>query len=418
MKKLWIFLLSVSCLSPLFSASTNSNIPAQGLKLKPFPLLNYNSDLGLGLGVSMTFLGYDGKSPKYLYKIYTEFMYYTGGQIDPDIRFDIPNIRIGNQPFRLTGFAEYKQARFQPYYGTNNDDAKNLYLLDSNGDPFPNKYYYFYNMVNPYVYFTLTTPLVWGRQKGFDKEIGLALGAYLENYSFTNSFTKDNAGVNTYQLSKLYIDKPYGYEGGTVLSLNFGINYDSRDFVSNPSRGTYNEIMMEISLLDNYQYSRLTLMHEAYFTLCNKNKRHLYFTERVWIDNLFGQPPFFKQGKLGGFRFVDAFGGGDSMRGRSAFRGIGNFKFLISPELRWRFLNFGPFLGDQWHLELTPFADIGNAWDSISEVRWDEIQYTLGMGLKVLWGEDFIIAFDFGMWKNEVYDKWENGIYIGFDHQY
>lgn len=394
-----------------FPLTATAAVPVAGVKLKPFPLLNYNSDLGLGMGLSMTFLGYDGKTENYQYKIYTEFMYYTGGQIDPDIRFDIPNIRIGNQPFRLTGFAEYKQARFQPYYGTNNNDSQNLYI-DFTENLF-GKYFYLYNMINPYVYFTLTTPLFWGRQKGFDREVGLAFGAYLEGYSFTNSYTND-----VYLPSKLLLEQPYGYEGGTVFSLNFGINYDSRDFISNPSRGTYNEIMMEVSLFNQYRYSRLTVLHQGYFTLFQNKKRHLYFSERVWIDNLFGQAPFFKQGKLGGYRFVDGLGGGDSQRGRSAFRGIGNFKFLISPELRWRFFSFGPFLGDQWHLELTPFMDIGNAWSSISDFDFDEIQFAAGSGLKVLWGEDFIIAFDFGLWRNADRDRWETGIYIGFDHQY
>jgi len=398
------------------AAANQAKIPKKGIRIKPFPQPNYNADLGLGLGVSITLLGYDGKKEGYNYKIYTEYMGYTGGQIYFDVRFDIPDIRIGTQPFRITGIAEYKQARYQPYYGTNNSDAKNHYFTDSRGNPITNKYYYQYNMINPYAYFTLTTPLVWGRQKGFDKEIGLAFGAYLESYSFTNSFTNDAAHNPVYLPSKLMVDRPYGVKGGTVFSVSMGINFDSRDYIPNPKKGTYDELMYEVSLANSYQYSRLTALHQAYFLLLQGAKTHLIFAERVWIDNLFGRPPFFKQGKLGGFRYVDAFGGGDSMRGRSAFRGIGNFKLLITPELRWRFFNFGPFLGDMWHLELTPFADIGNAWNSITDVRWDEIDVTFGLGLKVLWGEDFIVSFDYGMWPNG--NRLEKGLYIGFDHQF
>ncbi len=391
-------------------------IPDQGVKLKPFPLAAYNSDLGLGLGLSLTLIGYDGKSSDYLYKIYTEFMYYTGGQIDPDIRFDIPNIWIGEQPFRITGIAEYKQARFQPYYGTGNNDLVNGYTYDmlTNDYQYTNRY----NMVNPYIFFTITTPLVWGLQKGYDKEIGLALGAYLDNYSISNSYTNAPDGSSVYIPSKIYADNPFGVEGGTIFSLNLGINFDSRDYIPNPGKGTYNEVMAEISLHPVYSYQRLTLLHQAYFSLCKTEKRHLILAERVWIDNLFGQAPFFKQGKLGGFQYVDGFGGADSMRGLGAFRSIGKFKMFITTELRWRFVNFGPFLGDMWHLELTPFADIGNAWDSINEMSLGSITATLGTGLKVLWGEDFIIAFDYGFWKNPSYNNWETGLYIGFNHQF
>lgn len=409
------------------SSEEESDFPEEGLYFKPFPLLNYNSDLGLGFGASVSMFKYDGESDLYGAKVYAEYMMYTGGQMDPDVRLDIPELWIGEIPISINGFIEFKHARFQPYYGTNNTDAENNYSSASatNTDftlgTNQNKYFYMYDMVNPYMYLTVKTPVLWGRQRGYDKSLDIALGTYLDYYQFTNSYTKTD-GVPEYKPSKLMDEMPIGSDGGLMVSLYGGVSFDSRDFIPNPHSGTYNEIFLEYAFANKNKsydesYLRLSVMHKAYWQPF-ANFENLVLAERIWVDSIFGDKvPFFKQNKVGGSEYFDGLGSGDTLRGVSFARITGKFKFFVSPEIRLRFLDFN-FIGkDKWHLEFVPFMDIGGGWEDTSTFDASEIQICGGAGLKVLWGEDFIISFDYGMWKNE-FDETESGIYIGFGHQF
>lgn len=385
---------------------TNVNIPSEGVKLKAFPIILYNSDLWLGLGASFSLYKYDGNSKDYQWKLYSDFTVYTGGQLSVLFHFNIYSIRIANQPFHLYGFLRYKQARFQPYYGTNNTDTKNNFDINQFDDS--NKYYYTYETINPYFYFTLTTPLLWGRAKNYNKEIGFVFGASVENNYNTNS--TDIHG--TMHNSKLFDENPYGYSGGALFSLTTGLTFDSRDYIPNPYHGTYNEALIGFTIGD-YNFQRLSIIHTAYFGIFKTTKMHLIFAERVYFDNIFGDAPFFKMGKLGGSKIISGFGGSSSIRGIPAYRHIGNFKIMFNPELRWRFFNYRLFpKSDMWHLELVLFSDIGNAWDTIHSFTFAEVHATWGIGLRILWGEDFIAAFDFAFWGEEV------GIYMGLNHQF
>ncbi|OHD54990.1 MAG: hypothetical protein A2Y33_03210 [Spirochaetes bacterium GWF1_51_8] len=385
------------------ATNTPSAFPEEGIAFKPFPLVYYDADAGLGFGVSVSLFGYDGKSKEYLWKIYTEFTYTTKGQMDPDIRFDIPSIWIAGQPFRLQGMAEYLYALAENFYGYSGSMVDPLVTVGHT-----NSTNYFYQQWHPYLFFTISTPLAWGKQFGHDKTLDLIVGTCIESYTFQ---TNESQPVKL--PSYLMNTQPLGIAGGVVWSMVVGLRFDNRDFAPNPHTGTYNELLAEFALAGGYNYSRLSFTHSAYFTPFGGYK-NLILAERLMIDQLFGDVPFFKAQKIGSTTvpLFDGIGGGDTMRGIAKYRFIDNLKVIFTPEIRWRFLDFGPFLWDMWHLELVVFSDIGNSWKNFEDFAFSEIYATWGLGLRILWGEDFIIAADFGFWRDQM------GVYIGFDHQF
>lgn len=385
---------------PAQATNTNTGIPEAGVAFKPFPLIFGDTDTGVGFGISVSLYGYNGKSKDYLWKIYSEFTYSTKGQMDPDIRFDIPALWIAGQPFRVQGMAEYIFALAESYYGYANSIVDPAMTLG-----YTNQTNYFYEQKHPYIYFTISTPLAWGKSLGFDKTFDFLLGSYLEGYSFSKSTVQSNKS------SYLFDTMPNGIAGGTVWSMMVGFRFDNRDYEPNPHAGTYNEVMYEFALAGMYNYSRLTVKHSAYFDLFPSYKR-LVIAERLMVDQLFGDVPFFKAQKFGGVQPYDGIGGNDTMRGIGKFRFLDNMKIVFTPEIRWRFLDFGPFLWDMWHLELVLFSDIGGSWHDFSSFSFSEIEVTWGAALRILWGEDFIIAADFGFWRDQM------GVYIGLDHQF
>lgn len=380
-------------------------IPKKGLGFKPIPLIAYDTDAGLGLGLTALLSYYDGKTKDYQWKMLAEFYWSTGGELRPKIVFDFPKLKIGTQPFRLQGRAEYTIALFESYYGYGNSDTEINYSKN-----LATNYYYNYKKTNPFLNFTISTPILWGREKGHNKTFDFLFGSYIEWCSFTNSTT----GEGIIKASKLIDEGPLGVDGGFTWSFSTGLRFDNRDFEPNPHSGTYNELMFEFSSsawASSYNYSRITLKHSFYFEPF-KNYKRIVVMERVWIDQLLGDAPFFKAEKFGGVDAIDGIGGTYAMRGMPKFRFKDNLKILISPEIRWRALDFGPLFGDIWHLEVLVFSDIGNVWADFSDININEITATFGFVLRILWDEDFIIAAAFGFWQEEF------GSYIGFEQRF
>ncbi len=389
---------------PPGAAQPQKELPSKGLKLKPLPLVNYNSDTGLGYGLALSLINFDGIRRDYQWKFYIEYMATTGGQMDPDIRFDFPLLKIGEQPLRLQGFAEYKFVLFENYYGYGNDDIEIGYRRE-----LEEAHYFDYQKTNPYGYITISMPLLWGKTRGHDKTLDLILGTYADYYFFRRS-SKDGREF----ASKLFVERPVGIDGGMALSFLAGARFDNRDFEPNPHRGTYNEIMFEISstaIGSRYNFARMTVKHSAYAEPF-PHYRRLVIAERIMIDHLFGGAPFFKAEKFGGVDTIEGIGGNESMRGITKFRYKNDLKIVWTPEVRWRVGSLGPFLGDLWHFELILFSDIGSAWSGFNTFNISELLFTAGPALRVCWGEAFIVALDIGFSANDM------GVYIGLDHQF
>lgn len=396
MKKIITLIATLLFISSSFLGAQN-NQEKKGLVIKPFPLLAYDADTGLGYGVSVTFFGYENGSKDYKWKVYSEYYATTGGELEPDIEFDIRNISLLGFSFTLLGKVEYKRALFENYYGYGSSDSEINYNSTS-----ADNYYYNYKKINPYLYATLATP-IW--KQGTTSSLNFFVGLFIDHYEF--HYSEPEIGQ---QPAKIFDTNPLGVTGGTVLSLLGGFIFDTRDFSPNPHAGSYNEIVFESAVAGDYNYSRLTLKHSSYWQPFNTDK--LVIAERIIVDQLFGDAPFFKAEMIGGTQRSYAMGGKDNLRGMPRFRFLNNFKAIISPEIRWNFIDLGHFLGDDWHLELVLFSDIGGTWDKPADFKSNEIQIGYGVGLRVFWGKDFAIAFDFGFWQDE------NGLYVGFDQQF
>lgn len=380
----------------IFSAAIQ--LPARTV-LRPFPLAGYDADLGLGGGVSTTLLNYTASTASnYRWMVYLEFYASTGGEISPVMTADLPELQVAGQPFRLEALLTYRKSLFSSYYGSGGNAPAYDPALDRN-------YYYSYCKTKAALSLTLSTPLIKKMAGNGRSPLSLLFGLMVEHHSF--GYSEPDSGIHP---SLLFEEAPTGSSGGTLIVPVAGIRWDSRNSLTDPRRGMLWELRFEYSCR-RHSYARITLTHTAFLPLIPGSDR-LILAHRLIADALPGDPPFYKAAQLGGTVPLEGLGGVDTLRGVPLYRFTGNFKLLYTPELRWDFLRFGPFLGDNWHLEAVVFSDIGTAVDTPADLNADDLHASFGLGVRIFWGADFCIAADYGFWKQE------RGFYLGFGQQF
>jgi len=120
----------------------------------------------------------------------------------------------------------------------------------------------------------------------------------------------------------------------------------------------------------------------------------------VFGEHIQGAMPVAMLADLGSsFQDFTGLGGAESVRGVLWQRYLGRTRALGNAEVRWRGLPFR-FLGAPWQLGVVGFVDAGRVWDDRGAgdagagLHWGK-----GAGLRVAWGQSFIIAADFGHGK-------------------
>jgi outer membrane protein assembly factor BamA len=211
-------------------------------------------------------------------------------------------------------------------------------------------------------------------------------------------------------------------EGGWVNTLKGGLVWDSRDNRSNPMKGLWTEIGIELApkfIGNNWGFSRFYITHRQYFTLVENDLSLAY---RIgYQTTVSGHVPFFYQSQALTYRLTgymnEALGGSSSMRGVLKNRVVGDGFVLGNVELRWKPIHF-TFLGRESYLGLDLFYDIGMVTRKISipdnlESRFSEnmtgysfdeffnqggekLHHCAGISIMPVWGENFVIAVDIG----------------------
>ena len=166
--------------------------------------------------------------------------------------------------------------------------------------------------------------------------------------------------------------------------------------------------------------------HRQYFTILPKK---LSFAYRLsYQGKLTGEMPFYMLPYIvSSYKTVDGLGGKKSIRGILRNRimsdgfAYGNFEF------RWKFFRTVLF-NQNLYLALNPFVDMGMTVDKY-DVNYDkyndnndndiakmddELHIGYGMGLRIAINENFIVAVDYGMAKDE--RDGSSGLYIGLDY--
>jgi hypothetical protein len=354
------------------------------------PAAAYSTDTGLGIGVVGSLALLDPSLLPYRFRV--EAQLYASGkeapgggfelvQHDDYVIIEVPGLAGG--ALRLRGRLGFNKTTTAGYYGVGNDAA---------ADP---------EKVAAIPHYTDVDLL----------QIRVELGARVRVRDALELLAIGRGGVigvGVYPGSKLDEDRggltgvtDHGEVGATV-----GVVSDTRDHELWPHRGFLADVSLRAGagIGEAYGYGGATLAARGFVPLLGD----LALGARLVADALLGEPPFDELTRVGGLSAGDATGGGSSLRGVPGGRYRGKLKLLGGMELRLR----GPEwrIGSQrFHLGTVGFVDAGRVW-SDAGLDGSGLGLTLGIGggLRVQWGETFVVRADIGYGPREQ----TTGLYI------
>ncbi|MBJ6762006.1 BamA/TamA family outer membrane protein [Myxococcaceae bacterium JPH2] len=320
------------------------------------PLVSFNSDQGLGYGgVGGMYLYAPGKTP-YAHAIGAQVFFTSNGAQNHYLRYDGPQL-IG--PLRLEARLEYRRENRSPFFGAGNRSAP-----DFRGDMDDERYNY-----------DKGSPGFWVRLRGRPFGPNHPLQSYV-GYGWR--YTQ----VSPYAVSVLAQEKPIGIEGGPNGQLLAGALWDTRDDESDPTTGGVEELSLRVSGLatfSRYQYAGITLSERRYLKLSPR----LLFAQRLTLDMLFGEVPFFEWTMTGGVNVSEGIGGMNSVRGIERNRFAGNVKAFSNSELRYQATQLS-ILGQPMKLGVVLFLDLGRVWHpGVPNGPWHEWHPGIGGGVRL-----------------------------------
>ncbi|WP_282037426.1 Omp85 family outer membrane protein [Saccharicrinis aurantiacus] len=435
MRKLVIYSFLLFSLH-LHSQSDTINENA-GMKFGLLPAIAFDADLGFQYGGLVNFFWYgDGtKYPTYNHSLYFEASQYTSGTSLLRAYYDSPEFIKGIQ---TTLDITYFNDLATDFYGFNGYNAQfNSEWIDDEDPNYKSRVFYSHHR-EMFRIMTNFKGVLTNSNKALEWMAGFTLFNMNINSTNINQLNKrisdDKKLPETNGLYDNYVD--WGIidekeaKGGLSNYIKLGLSYDTRDFDANPAKGIWSEVFFTMSpsfLSDkNTQYTQLTAMHRQYFTL---SADKLIFAYRLAIQNkLSGTIPFYLLPHYVTSNLTSAtsqgLGGSKTLRGIRRNRVVGDGFALANIELRWKFLRTR-LLGEDLYLANNTFFDMGMItqeykidYTLIPESERAEyyipneekMHFTIGTGLKVGYGENFIISADYGLALSK--KDGESGLYI------
>jgi len=417
------FFMAVAMIGMAFS-SVNAQSKHPRIDFGALPAIAYDSDLGFRYGAltNLYFRG-DLDKPWYKHSLYLEWSHTTKGsdlkQLKYDSEYLIPGVRV-------TALARLETEQAMDFYGFNGFQA--LYdplIVDT-----ISRMYYRMDRRSLRLMADFQGPVI-GRK--------LRWLAGVAHYNLTmGSVDLEKLNKGKDEADKIP-DVDGLYEnyvkwgvipanqatGGTSTFLKLGLVADTRDNEPNPYHGIWTEALLIAApgfLWNDSPYSVLVITHRQYFTLI---KERLTFAYRLnYQTTLTGHQPWYMLNwRHSSFNNVEGLGGSKTLRGILRDRILAEGAVMGNFEFRWRFLYFN-FLGDRWYLALSPFLDAARVTkpysvDMVPEMLQgdtDSWHLGYGAGLHIAWGDNFIIAVDYGLAADKRDGK--SGLYIGLDFLY
>lgn len=217
------------------------------------------------------------------------------------------------------------------------------------------------------------------------RDIGTALYVsfpfYLDYTRFSYNFRFERTQV--FDISETYTPPTAGYSlyDDTIpkwtLANTFGITRDSRDYIFNPSSGSYIAIRAEIAkkfLFMNVDYNRLTFEARTYFPVFWKFV--LMNRVKAGIVTSIDEVPFYKRFYAGGIGDYGVRGYSDRSLSplENGRRVGGNVVFINNLELKLKISQSFAVLA---------FYDAGNAFSSYRDVNLHDIYRGIGVGVRL-----------------------------------
>src|SRR3954462_8597055 len=136
MRRHSILVLQLALAATLAAQAPQAPAP-RGHETIALPVLNFNSDEGVGYGALLQVYDYGAGVRPYRYTIQPTLLFTTKGRRDFTVFFDAPSVM--GSGWRLDAFLGREQELAAPYYGLGNDA-----VLDESLEDDPNPHYYRY----------------------------------------------------------------------------------------------------------------------------------------------------------------------------------------------------------------------------------------------------------------------------------
>ncbi|MBN2166790.1 MAG: BamA/TamA family outer membrane protein [Marinilabiliaceae bacterium] len=404
------------------------------------PAIAFDSDLGFQYGIlsNLYWFGKPSTYPTYQNSLYLEASKYTAGSLLLRTYFDskkiITNIRT---IFDITFFRD----QMMDFYGFNGSQSfynKHIEKDFQDGEYISKAFYKHHR--------DLFRIMANFKGSVFNKDNKLQWIGGITFFNFNihpvdTSKIDIKANTTLTDITNLY-DKYINWgiinknekNGGNSIYLKAGLSIDTRNFESNPSKGIFSELFISATpafFSDHDQsYTRLTAVHRQYFTLA-KNKSIIAYRV-LYQGKIAGKVPYYLLPHIVSSSLGSAtnqgLGGAKSLRGIKRNRVVGDGIILSNIELRQTIVRFNTYKQDIY-IATNIFTDMGmvvqpynidlkNITQQDKELYFnnnkDELHTTLGIGIKVVLNENFIVSLDYGKALNK--QDGDSGTYISLNY--
>ena len=413
-----VFLMFLGC-NVFAHTTTSDTIKKKGWNFGVLPAVSFDSDLGFQYGGLVDAFNYgDGTIyPNYKHEVYVEISRMTKGS---GINRFFYNSGKSFKKILLSLDATYLTDMAFPFYGING--AQSLYtqsFTDKESSSYKSRMFYAYDRKLMRV-----EPIFIGVLKGNSKWIA---GAGIYKYEIGSvNIDKLNKGKDEKDklptidlLYDLYVKNGLiakeDASGGWYNHLFGGFIYDTRNSTANPERGMMQEALVGISpegAGNTRTCFKVGLSHRQFIPIV---KKRLTFGYRLaWTFNSDNTPWYARQLLLKSnpnSAYSEGVGGGKTVRGIKLYRVIGQDFAYGNFEFRYRFARTRIFK-QNFYLTLSSFYDVGyitrfsrlqlsdvvddSRIQYFSNSKTDGLHQGVGMGLRVIMNENFIVAFDYG----------------------
>lgn len=437
---------SLRCAALLLALCTSINAFAQkeqivktGLNFGPLPAIAFDADKGFQVGAILNIYNYgDGSTyPNYMSKWNFNASYYTKGSQLYSVTYDNMDIFKG---VRLSAAVSASIDKALDFYGFNG--YKSYFDYDAiQNSTF--KYTPFYRVARTTVLAKvdfighITKDLYWeaGYHFNYVKEGEINRTSINKGKDPEVAYPDDMPTLYE-QYVKWGLLSEEEKDGGICSEIRLGVKYDTRDKEGAPTRGIWAEARIAAApkfIGNNIGYGRYGLTWRQYFPVVDHDI--LTFAYRVNYQGTIGKnAPYYSlpyYDIIGEDCDKDGMGGYRTCRGILRDRVFGLDMANWNIELRWRFVQFGlwnqniafglsaftdgamvtrgrdmDYKGDPDDTELRAEYENYMTAGGLRTAQVKEIPHTtLGLGLRFIMNENFIVAFEYGMPTSRFYKK-------------
>lgn len=341
------------------------------------PLVGGDTDIGVGVGAIGSVAMFDNIHHPYRWQVqFSAFVATKSDPLSPSyedsyVLLTIPQLL--HDKLRLELRPSFTRDTTLPFYGIGNAARAEAQTVPQRD---------FYQRIHP----AMSALTRWTILPDWSVLLG---GQYVYNRT-------DTAADSTLAMELATID-PKALRSHSLIKLETGIVYDTRDSEVSPAHGMYHQVTLRVSpgLGDAlpYEYEQVDAMARFYFTVIPKR---MVLAVRGVYDQLLGDVPVYE---LARYEDTSAIGGGSAIRGVPAYQFYGRSKLFGNVELRTAITRF-EWLDRKFKLGFATFVDAGRLWTGMANPQpmldgtGLGIHYGVGGGLRLQQGQAFLVRAD------------------------